>query len=50
MRGGTNITINSPITVYGGGDTASLDAVLAKRNRELMQEITSKISAAAKHL
>lgn len=45
MGGSPSITINSPITIQGNGDAASLDAVLAARNREIIDEVTEKVVA-----
>jgi hypothetical protein len=42
--GGINITINSPI--YGGGNNADIEALLAQRNREIVAEITQQIAEA----
>ena len=47
-QGGITININSPVS--GAGDAGAFDAILEKRNAELVEQITSKIAQARRGL
>jgi TP901 family phage tail tape measure protein len=43
MGQGVSITIHSPITIQGGGDASAFEAVLERRNQELVEQITQAV-------
>jgi TP901 family phage tail tape measure protein len=43
MGGGVNITINSPITIQGDGNAAEFEAMLEKRNQDLVEQIAQAV-------
>jgi TP901 family phage tail tape measure protein len=43
MGQGVNITIHSPITIQGGGNAAEFEAMLEKRNQDLVEQITQAV-------
>jgi hypothetical protein len=42
---GISLTINSPITIQGSANEADMESILARRNKELVDQITEKIAS-----
>lgn len=45
---GPNVSINSPIYMSGGSSEGDFDAILARRNKEIIQQVTELIAEASK--